>query len=83
MDLLNTLNMVIECIENFLEAFEKKFRAKNGCFGKKSQPHFETGFLQKSGLWYFSLNIFSLTRRITRMALLFFTDVKNNVRRTF
>ena len=65
---MNTLNMVIECIEKFLEAFEKKVSSEKWVFGKKSQPHFETEFLQKSGFLYFSFNIFSLT---CRMALIF------------
>ena len=45
-DLLNTLNMVMECIENFLEAFEKKVSNQKWGVGKKSQPHFETGFFK-------------------------------------
>ena len=31
-DHLNTLNMVMECIKNFLEAFEKKFQLKTEGF---------------------------------------------------
>ena len=69
-NLLSTLNMVVECIENFLETFEKKISSQKWGFWQEVPTPFWDWIFQKSGFWHFSLNIFSLTCRMTLIFLL-------------
>ena len=48
MDLSDTLNMFVKPIENFLEAFEKKFQPKKWGFVRIFQPDFELHFFKIS-----------------------------------
>ena len=42
------LNMLVKSIENFLEAFEKKFQPKKQSFVRILQPDFEIHFFKIS-----------------------------------
>ena len=44
-DLLNTLIMVIECMKNFLEEFEKRFEWKMGGWQEVATPFWDQFFL--------------------------------------
>ena len=69
-DLPNTLNMVVKCVENFLQPFEKKFYPKKQGLVRRSQPVLRPDFRQKSRYFHFSWHIIRLVCRMTLIFLL-------------
>ena len=79
MNLLNTFNMVIECLKFYLEAFQKSFKQKMGVLARSHNPILRLDF-SKIGFFVLFLEyiFFDVSYDFD-----FFTGVQSNVRRTF
>ena len=52
-DLLSTLNIVVKCVENLLQPFEKKFQPKKGVSSGSPNPFWDPIFVKNQDILSF------------------------------